>query len=530
MASHTFTIFLLKTGLSAISDAIDQDKNPSEHQISGLDGITGSLFLGEQNRSTPDWVSMIQPFLSDAIPQVISASRSAVLIATHGGRSFAFVFGHGRSLLKATAWERGFGLKVTLNRVDPDGLRSIDSKTYEDLVVSTRRQTSRTSSLNSFELDVGRALVRGVAGNAAGTTVFKRFVGSDALRVTTDLSFSDLPQLLGEILTAYSSTAYQTNFGWIDNIREADPSKHITLDGLLVAALRATGLTDAYLAPADIVNWDDIEEFNYTGGRQSDNSDDISIEVYLGIVARRPSLIDVDLLKRHRVRVRYTGETTFRDEWSIYDCLVWETRHAGKRYTLFDGRWFEISSSYSTTIDAFVSRISGSANPVPLLDVNAGEGEGDYNERVANGDPNRFAMLDRVNFKPTGSNTTIEFCDLLTDDRRLVHVKKRSASATLSHLFSQGTVSGDLFLNDPKLRTSVRKKLRILGKASHATSIPKGRPVASDFEVVYAVIAKPVRGQWPPPLPFFSAVNLMHHGSRIEGFGLKLGLQYVRQL
>ncbi|RYD81513.1 MAG: hypothetical protein EOP84_10885 [Verrucomicrobiaceae bacterium] len=158
MASYTFTIYLLKA-IQSSADAIDQEKRTTEHPVTGFDGVTGSLFLGNQNRGSPDWVSMVRPFVTPSLPEIYSASRPAVLIVNFRGKHFAFIFGHGKSLLKPTAWERSFGLRTTLNRVDPDGLRSVDSKTYDHLVVSTRRQTSRMSSINNFELDVGRALV-----------------------------------------------------------------------------------------------------------------------------------------------------------------------------------------------------------------------------------------------------------------------------------------------------------------------------------------------------------------------------------
>lgn len=528
MATSTFTIYLLKTGLASIHDAIDPEKPTTEHLLTGLDGTTGSLFLGQQKNHTPDWVDMVRPFLDTSLPGVVSASRSAVLIANHGGRSFAFVFGHGKSLLKAASWERGFGLKVTLNRVDPDALRSIDSKTYEDLVVSTRKQTSKTSSLGSFELDVGRALVRGVAGNAGSSQVFTRFAGSDALRVTTTLSFSDLPQLLTQIKAAYAATDYRANFAWIDNIREADPTKVPVLDQKLVQALQGGG-GSAYLAPADVVDWEDIEDFNFTGGNQGDAAEDLSLVTYLAIVTRRNQTVNLDSLKRHEVRVRYVNDSDFRKEWSVYDCLVWETQHQNKRYTLFDGRWFEVSPSYAAKVDGFVTRITGTANLIPFPDANASESEGAYNKRVAASNAGLYAMLDCVTFRPSGGSTPIEFCDLMTSGSKIVHVKKRSSSATLSHLFSQGSVSADLFLNDKSLRTSVRKKLTQLKKANHASLIPVPRPNPADYQIVYAVIAAPTRGTFPPRLPFFSAVNLMHHGSRIEGLGFQLSLQYIRQ-
>ncbi len=525
----TFTVFLLKPGLNQIQDAIDPDKSTTEHPLVGLAGVDGSLFLGPQNTRTPEWVATVTPFLNAPINGAISASRSAVLIVTHGGRKFAITFGHGKSLLNANAWERGFGLKVTLNRVNPDALRSIDSKTYEDLVVSTRTQTSKTSSLGSFDLDVGRILVRGVAGDAQNNAVFKRFVGADALRVTTTLSFANLPQILTELTAAYTSTAYRSNFGWIDNIKEADPSKHAALDARIVHELQAGG-GDAYLAPADVVNWDEIEEFNYTGGNQDEVSADLSLPIYLAIVNRRGQVIDIEHLKSHRVKVRYENGADFRAEWSIYDCLVWETQFQGKRYVLFDGRWFQISATYVSRVEGFVTRISAGVNPTPLPDANPDEPEGDYNIRAQAANAAALALLDREPFRPSGATSSIEFCDLFSNDRKLIHVKKRSSSATLSHLFSQGSVSGDLFLNDKTIRTAVRRKLTSLGKAPHAALVPVARPTPNDFEIVYAVIAPPVNGQFPPRFPFFSAVNLMHHGTRIEGLGYRLSLQFIRQL
>ncbi|RYD81514.1 MAG: hypothetical protein EOP84_10890 [Verrucomicrobiaceae bacterium] len=354
-------------------------------------------------------------------------------------------------------------------------------------------------------------------------------VGSDSLRVTTELSIADLPQLLDEILKAYNSTAYRTNFGWIDNIQEADPALHPTLDGKLVTELSNDSGTVAYLAPADIIDWADIQKFNYTNGSPSDAGDDLSLDTYLGIVSRKGQTVTAERLKTHRVKILFSSERSFRDEWSIYDCLVWETTYKGKLYTLFDGRWFVVGQSFAKHVAHYVSRISSTALTC-LVDAAPGEDEGPYNERVAKDHSARVAMLDRQTFKPTNGNSVIEFCDLLTDTGQLIHVKKRSSSATLSHLFSQCSVSADLFLNDPQLRGSVRKKLKSLGKSTHAVLIPiQGRPSPASFEIVYAVIAQPVRGAWPPSLPFFSAVNLMHHGSRIESLGFNLKLQYIRQ-
>jgi uncharacterized protein (TIGR04141 family) len=117
----------------------------------------------------------------------------------------------------------------------------------------------------------------------------------------------------------------------------------------------------------------------------------------------------------------------------------------------------------------------------------------------------------------------------MSSTRQLVHVKKRSSSATLSHLFSQGSVSADVFLRDSVARRQVRAKLTALGKAAYVALIPTARPTPAQYEVIYAVITKDSTA-WPPPLPFFSAVNLMHHANRIQNLGFRVSLQHVKQL
>ena len=55
---------------------------------------------------------------------------------------------------------------------------------------------------------------------------------------------------------------------------------------------------------------------------------------------------------------------------------------------------------------------------------------------------------------------------------QIIHVKKRSSSATLSHLFSQGSVSCDAFVQDRAMRVEVRRKLKQAGKNAYVPLIP----------------------------------------------------------
>jgi uncharacterized protein (TIGR04141 family) len=526
MATLPLNISLLKDTIASPDEALDPEKEFTSIELTPDFGIPGSLFLGGQKRTTPKWVAMLNPHLTEPIGSVYTASISAVLVVAYEGRHFALTFGHGRSLLNPRLLVRDFGLKVTLNRVDPARLRSMDSKIYDDLVVSTRKQLSRSGGVANFELDVGRALVRGVTGDAAEGEAFKRLSGGASLALTTELPFAQLDEILEELIAAYEDTVYQASFGWIDNIREVDDSLSEELDALLELALLEADASGAYLAPADVVDWSNIQGFSYTGGRPTVIYAELSIGDYLGIRRSRGETPTVEALKRHRVRVKENNQADWNDEWTVYDCVVWETDLGENKHVLFDGRWFEVEPQYASRVLGFVQSISENADGLP--EGVLGANEEDYNASVEEHDPARFALLDRVTFTPTGGSSPIEFCDLLSASRQLIHVKKRYSSATLSHLFSQGAVSADLFLHDQELRAAVRQSLHDAGKPTHALLISQAEPSASEFEVVYAILAKRGSNAWPPDLPFFSAVNLMHHATRVRNLGFNVSLRHIR--
>lgn len=527
MSSLNYTIFLLKDAVKSFEEALDPEKNVKRHDLNNNLGFRGTLFVGDQNQSRPAWVDLLNPHLQNPVDRALSANISAVLLANYDDRIFAATFGYGKGLLAGSSWVRDFGLKVTLNRIDPAKLRSVDSKTYDDMVLSTRRQASRSSTVNTFELDIARDLIRGVTGDSLDTTFFKRLTGSDSLSLTTDLPFEAFGDLLHELLVAYSETKYKANFGWVDNVKEVDSTARQELDNLLVSALHVGNTAEMHFAPADVVEWKDVAGFNFTNGKKGITYAELDLQDYLQVQNSGVTRLGIDQLKRHKVRLRYDDSEVFHDQWSVYECLVWETNSKGKKYVLFDARWFEVETSYATRVLEFVSSISGIS--IALPEGKIGDGECLYNETVSNSAPDQFALLDKQMLRADGAAAPIEFCDLMSKNGHLIHVKKRSSSATLSHLFSQGSVSADAFLRDAGVRREVQLKLKKLKKNQHCALIPTKRPAPADFEVVFAVLAKD-GATWPPRLPFFSAVNLMHHATRIQNSGFKVSLQHVKQV
>lgn len=102
----------------------------------------------------------------------------------------------------------------------------------------------------------------------------------------------------------------------------------------------------------------------------------------------------------------------------------------------------------------------------------------------------------------------------------MVHVKRKSRSATLSHLFAQGSVSLETFLGDGNFRANMKEKIiERYGSAAteHLDLIPeKGEKFSmSGYKVWYVVVADSSKTgtDW---LPFFSKLNLKIHAERIR--------------
>jgi uncharacterized protein (TIGR04141 family) len=130
--------------------------------------------------------------------------------------------------------------------------------------------------------------------------------------------------------------------------------------------------------------------------------------------------------------------------------------------------------------------------------------------------------MDCVMIKHPGMPSPIEFCDLYSDNRRLIHVKRYGQSSILSHLFMQGLVSADCLLSDSQFRLELNKKL----PASHSIHQPHTRPSLDQYEVAFA-IGSTETGQLR--LPFFSRVTLKNAArTLLESFGYRVTLNKIR--
>lgn len=511
MPTQRLTIFLLR-GITELGDALADDiaEKLEVSDLTQASGLTGCFYSKKSFSRKPGWATYLDPVVDGGVQGLQSSSASGLLLLQVDGYTFALTFGYGRSFLDQTRIERRFGLKVALNLLDERQLRSLDTKKFNEMVVSTNTQTSRTTELPTFGVDILRDILRAVTGKAPESTGYKSLSGADALVLGVDKPVTELPAVLRDLHAHYTATRYQAAFGWVDQLSEVkDPALVNALDELVVTQLKASDTSSTHMATPENLDWADIEHFLIVPTRRK-TYDELDLDEYLAQTATDPPNLTIALLKSRKVSVKFLRNPGSDSRWSIYQCLVSEQRRNGLLHALIEGRWFAIADSLVNQVDTAIAALPSASVTLPA--GLPGESEGDYNARAAAASTD-LALLDKRLVAPDGTTTRIEFCDLLSTDGSLVHVKRKSRSSTLSHLFAQGHVSAEALV-DGTLRDRVRTAIQNAAGTADATAwldlVPpsSSAPDRDKVTVTYAVIAnsKATGVEW---LPFFSRLTLM---------------------
>lgn len=530
MALNRLTVFLLKD-IKDFSDALNEDKEPARMVLNQASGLEGEFWWSARDPSAPPWVAFIGDLVSEIPDQLQSSSASGLLILQVAESFFALTFGYGRGFLRPETIVRGFGLKVALNRIDSQQMRSMDTKAYEDLVVAKTTQSSKSTEVRTFGIEPMRDILRAVTGEPRTQELGSRISGADSLVLNIAVEPGDLPDLLEKVLKAYRDDEYKKDFEWVDHLAlVTDPVVIEALDDKLVAALKVKDTSVTHLAIPDSIEWEDIHAFKIRGAGNNEY-EDLDLDIYLDDLKNADNLT-VDILKRRGVSISFSRSSEDWDQkWNLYHCLVSEQRHEGSLFALIEGRWFSISKNLVDDVDEAVGRIGISGLSLPP--AKTGEKEGDYNERVSSS--LGYISLDTKLVRATGAATGVEFCDILAPNRTFVHVKRKSRSSTLSHLFAQGLVSINAMFGDPAFREKVRE---IIGEQSReleqalvdnwVSSVPGSADAisGSDYSIAYVVIANSTKmgNDW---LPFFSKLNLMQTVRSLAPLGVKISLDRV---
>lgn len=504
MADRTqkLSIRLLRQGAQP-SDAVRPDVVLDDW--SKIDGA--KIYAETVGGYTPQWANFLE-LSAEHKAELINNSAAGVVFIQVQERWFALSFGLGHVKLDSSRFEQDFGLRVVMNAVDPLLIRSADVRTPDENTLSRRSQTSRGSDQTAFALDVERDIVRGLAGKPKDPKFATRVSGADGLVMDRKAKLADLPAICTQAYEMFQRKDYEEHFKWVDQIRHVrDPdviaALRIKLVTKLNAAIAGPGANDIHLAFPIIYDPEKGDRIQYKGFRSTLTFSDLDIVSYIEALSEKSkdNLVDEDL-DRHIVHEVNDEGRDIGGKWPILDCIATEIEHEGNAYVLSSGRWYKIDAELAKSVTEFFDK----APKIDMPKAKAGENEETYNkrQRVENKD---LICLDRKLVRPEGSITSIEICDFLSKSKELIHVKDKTSSSRLSHLFNQGTVSGRVLAMAPIARGKARTRIaeveketgqngfEVLFSDSEAFNPP-------DFTVVYAVIA--TSGS---KLPFFSLLT-----------------------
>jgi uncharacterized protein (TIGR04141 family) len=522
--TRSFSIFLLKEDFDA-SNALKEDNDLRSDFVGDSLPEGAILFVLDNNPRPPWWRSYF------GLQQDISqASKGALVFVPAKGRWFALSFGHVSHNLKDTSYEYDFGLRVTLNCVDPDKLKSTDILEPSG-AKRQRTQLPVDSDLTFFDFDRDSTILKSLTGRVrdAHKELFKHATGASNIRISSDAPSEGLSDLCGSLLDLYRDDAYKAAFPDIQNIAPVrDPVVIERLNDKLVEAFRSKddGLS---LSIPEIQNHGDELWGTFSGVGSGKVYDDIFLDRYYEYLAEAKvelGAIGVPELKRHNLILTGEDGHGVRDRFTIFKCLIFDTTlDVGKRtFHLCEGNWYLIDTDYVAKLTDYLDPLCKETSLPNYAHAN----EGDYNEETSKTSAS-LVCLDKSNIAPKGQKQ-VEPCDIyeIVDGKAVLHhIKISTLSAQLSHLFNQGTNSVKLIRaeNDAMVNLTELISAKVDADKADAFVAPLK---AGQIRVAFGIVTHKPKDEKSKNLPLFSRISLMRCMKELKVMGIEAEFGFIK--
>ncbi len=518
----------------------------------------------------PTWVPFVKLMAPKAkLEKLKTSSAGAVLVVDNIGddnRIMILSFGQGHHCIPDVIIEPFFGIIVAVNSIDSEQIKSMNTSTPSSESLRAAIQTGTHAKPEQLALSLDSSILKGITGKvskkqAENLQYLKGSItGSSSLTLKASItSFDNLRELCLEAYKQSLKDTYKdTQFEWIDNMKALN--KHevesAELNEKLKNALedRVEGdepSGELYLSPPEIVDYEQINHYKFTGKLKSDIAfADLEIKTLFEL---NKSSVDfsIDSLTASYVQ-SYDSDRAPISKWSIYKCLTFETKDDAdkNKYILTDGSWYRVDSSFYDKIKSVFAKAVESGQSenfhtkkLPKIkrdkkkkntDNLSLEDEDNYNERVAKDSPELISLNRELPDLP--DRNKFEVCDLLSRKQELIHVKKCCSSSTLSHLFMQGLNSVFILKEEEDTRDHLIKKIDEVTKEGNKSDASDFKKILNDnnnnlntkAKVIFALIdsrQKENRGS----LPYFSLVTFSEVYKHLRNMNIDVSVLWVTE-
>ncbi|MCU9951557.1 TIGR04141 family sporadically distributed protein [Pseudomonas sp. PDM13] len=508
------SIYLAKdpSCLSSSLLKLEKTKTPIELSVEGADSALLYIKI-EPPKHSPPWTKFFtsrREVPGDAFGD--SSTVGAALIISMLDSKFVLTFGSGFHLLQNEQIERDFGLRVTLNSVDPDKLRSLDKASYDHNPLNSRTQSSREVDIFDLHIDSETEMLYAVTGVSTVDVFGSHVTGRDALTLVVSVDMDGLVAILTEAIVRYKKKLPE-KFEWVDNVyRIRDAETNQVLDLELDDYLKAGKTAGFWVGEPEVVDWESQVGYSFDMYSNTPRHVVLDMDDLFCHIAGKGLTLTADSLRLTTVHV---NDSEYRDvkSWSAYRCLYAELTVGGEYYILRNGIWYRVDQNFVNKIDNYFVDLQPYGHTMPKY---IHDSEGEYNDYVASIDGS-YLKMDKKNVRVGGAYDKIEFCDLVKDVNDLIHVKYYRSSSTLSHLFAQGCVAAEVFVRDVEFREKLNGKLPAILRLVDSKTMPDARK----FKIVYAIATNK---DIPKELPFFSKVTLKNSLRTLRALGYTVEL------
>ena len=183
---NTFSLYLAKSEVkdfdSLLSDsARDLIKVGIAKKVSSKKlGDEAVLYTFTNESKPPKWVKLVEPAFD--VPKIIPGeSHCAIAVFKKGESIFALTFSYAHVYLDISKTESEFGLRVAINAVSDDKLRSVE-KANIGVAIRDFAQAAGQRDFKEFGFDDALDLIRKVSGYAANSDFANLVTGAHALK------------------------------------------------------------------------------------------------------------------------------------------------------------------------------------------------------------------------------------------------------------------------------------------------------------------------------------------------------------
>ncbi len=515
--SRAFSIYLLKSTFSQNNSLKDNHdlKRIQENNTNLPKGCV--MYIADRPASTPWWKNYWG--VQEDLYQI---QKGAIVFLPIANRWIVLTFGMVHHNLKDNSYEYDFGLRTTLNALDPKKIKSTDVLKPEN-AKRQRIQSPTASNLNFFDIKHDETIIKKLTGSVKPeyNNLFKNATGASSLRISTNLPADEITDLCTTLIDIYKKDDYANSFPDIRNIEPVkDPDKIILLNEKLLEAF-SDKTYELVLSIPEIIDYSDIFKVKYFGaGKSNLEYNDVFISGYREYLEDRKifPINDINTFYRHSMSIMDENNNTIK-QYNIYKSFLFDCDLNGETYHLTEGEWYFIDSN-------FIKKLENSLNPyfinnhVFLHPCNELK-EDSYNDSVKNSHQN-VICLDKKNIAPKGQSQ-VEPCDLISviDNKvNLIHVKISTRSSSLSHLFNQGVNSIELL----RMEEESRKKLKqLVANNSTICNLMDN----DEYSITYGIITKKDKQRQSKNLPLFSRISLLRAVNSLKIMGIPCKVFYI---